>query len=77
MKIEVPVKIKLDNGSKITLTYDEAIELKNKLNELFGDKIQYTPYYPSYPYYTYEDTTPYYTYENTSTGSAYIKFGDY
>jgi len=76
------IKIKLDNGTDLELTLDEAKKLYGDLKELFetsNDNI--TPYYPIYPepyrYYPYyiEYPEPYRYYphcvEYTSSSNSY------
>ena len=57
-KIKVKIQIKFKNGHELTLGEEEAKELFDKLNELFGEKTVYPIIY-RYPYYEwYPTSTP-------------------
>ena len=47
MKI-TKVEIEFDNGFCVYVTLEEAKELRDKLNKLFGGEKEYIPY-PTYP----------------------------
>ena len=63
MNVTKLITIMLDDGTELTLTTDEAIELRNRLTNLIGDKtmVEYPPYYtPCVPHDGYKYPAPNY-----------------
>ena len=67
MKI-TKVEIEFDNGFCVYVTLEEAKELRDKLNKLFGGEKEYIPY-PTYPFWRdYTDyTIRYFPWHDTHT----------
>ncbi len=51
------IEVKTSDGKKVDLTLEEAKELYEQLDKLFGDK---TVYVPNSPLVIYKDRWPYY-----------------
>jgi len=70
MSIKIEIKLKLDNGTDITLSDEDAKNLYLKLKEIYHkEPITYIPYYPTpYPWYRSYPTAPW-TYTITNDGT--------
>jgi hypothetical protein len=55
MKVNIEIKIKMDNGKDVILTHDEAKELLSKLKEIFPEPVYFPqPINPAEPYRWWE-----------------------
>ena len=67
-EIKVKLQLKFKNGKELTLGEEEAKELYDKLDDLFGQKTEYHPYYPVIWYDCGWRKNPYYVNTPPNTG---------